>query len=183
LSVKAQQTIRYCRQAGWESQILVPTLHNGPAETIRELTAIVASHGHYDLMLMGSSLGGFYATHLAEEYGLPAVLINPVVRPYDFRETHLGEHKNYYSNQMHTVTETHIEELKELDKPQLLNPDNFWVLLQTGDETLDYRKAVEKHGETHCLIRENGNHSYENYDAELPAVFEFLLSRIGRSVR
>ena len=61
-------------------------------------------------MLIGSSLGGFYATFLSEEYDLPAVLINPAVRPFDSRESLLGEHRNYYSDTIHSVTEDHLDE-------------------------------------------------------------------------
>ncbi len=128
---------------------------------------------------MGSSLGGYYATFLAEEYGFPAVLINPAVRPFEFWRTHIGEHKNYYSDDVHIVTEEHIQELKDLEVINLTTPDNFMVLVQTGDETLDYRQAVEKFNSSHCIVRENGNHSYENFASELPAIFDFLLSRIG----
>ena len=178
LSKKAQQTIQYCRQFGQESHILVPTLSSGPADTIEELGAIVEAQQSRAVALLGSSLGGFYATCLAEEYNLPVVLINPAVRPADYWETHLGEHKNYYSDEVYTVTEQHIEELRLLDNASISNPDNFWVLLQKGDETMDYRRAVEKYGESHCLVREDGSHSYDNYEAELPAIFDFLLSRI-----
>ena len=74
-------------------------------------------------------------------------------------------------------------ELLQLEKSPLENPDNFWVLLQTGDEILDYRQAVRKYGEPNCLIRAKGSHSYDNFESELPAVFKFLLSSIGQSVR
>ena len=134
-------------------------------------------------MLMGSSLGGYYATCLAEEYDLPAVLINPAVRPFEFWQTHVGEHRNYHTDEIHRVTEDHIDELRQLDKSPLSRPENFRVYLQTGDETLDYRQAVSKFGEAHCIVRENGNHSFENYVSELPAMFDFLLSRIGHSAR
>ena len=58
-------------------------------------------------------------------------------------------------------------------------PENIMALVQTGDEALDYRLAVEKFGNAHCIVREGGNHSYENYVSELPMIFEFLLSRIS----
>ncbi len=104
--------------------------------------------------------------------------LKPAVSHADYWETHLAEHKNYYSEEVYTGTEQHIEELRLLDNASISNPDNFWVLLQKGDETMDYRRAVEKYGESHCLVREDGSHSYDNYEAELPAIFDFLLSRI-----
>jgi hypothetical protein len=183
LSKKAQQTIEFCNRSERGSQICVPEIKNGPVDTIKELRTIIDVHKGMDIMLIGSSLGGFYATFLSEEYDLPAVLINPAVRPFDACESLLGEHRNYYSDTIHSVTEEHLDELLQLERSPLMNPDNFWVLVQTGDEVLDYRLAVEKYGEKNCLVREKGSHSYDNFEGELPAVFEFLLSSIGQSVR
>ena len=183
LSKKALQTIEYCKQCGWDSQICVPEMKNGPAQTIRELRAVIDARDDLEIKLIGSSLGGFYATFLSEEYDLPAVLINPAVRPFRSLKTLIGEHRNYYSDNIHIVTKEHMGELLQLEKSPLENPDNFWVLLQTGDETLDYRQAVRKYGEPNCLIRAKGSHSYDNFESELPAVFKFLLSSIGQSVR
>ncbi len=183
LSKKALQTIEFCKRSGWGSHICVPEMKNGPAETISELRTIIDARDDFDIMLIGSSLGGFYSTFLSEEYDLPAVLINPAVRPFDAPETMLGEHRNYYSDNIHIVTEEHLRELLQLEKSTLKNPNNFWVLLQTGDEVLDYRHSVGKYGASNCLIRDKGSHSYDNFESELPAVFEFLLSSIGQSVR
>ena len=179
LSKKAQQTVCYCEQLGLADSIAVPQLSNGPSETIEELRVFIEALETDKVILMGSSLGGYYATFLSEEYGFPAVLINPAVRPFEFWRSHIGEHKNYYSDDVHIVTENHIQELKELEIISLSKPDNFMVLVQTGDETLDYCQAVEKFGSSHCIVRENGNHSYENFESELPAIFDFLLSRIS----
>lgn len=182
-SVKAQQTMKYCDRNGLKSAYTFPTMSNGPAQTIAELCEIVEQLDGKHLMLMGSSLGGYYATYLAEKYGLPAVLINPAVKPYELWESHIGEHRNYYSDEVHTVTREHIGELLKIDVEPLSVPENFWVLVQTGDETLDYRQALEKFSPDHCLVRQGGNHSFENYEAELPQIFEFLLSRIDATAR
>ncbi|PCJ24370.1 MAG: esterase YqiA [SAR86 cluster bacterium] len=178
-SKKAQQTLKYCSKTGLQDRIAVPSLGNGPLDTIKELRALIDAHQQDQIVLIGSSLGGYYATYLSQEYGFPAVLINPAVRPYELWESHLGEHRNYYSGEIHVVTKQHIEELQELNVIQLKNPSNFMVLVQTGDETLDYRQAVEKFSSSHCVIRENGSHSYDNFYKELPDIFDFLLSRIA----
>ncbi|MCG8412611.1 MAG: esterase [Pseudomonadales bacterium] len=184
LSKKAQQTIAYCEQlGGMADRLVVPTLHNGPAETSRELLELVETLPIPQLGVIGSSLGGFYATWLSEEFDIPAVLINPAVRPFDLWEDHLGEHKNYYSDHIHVVTREHIDELRELDRSPISRPENFLVLLQKGDEVLDYRDAAEKFVGAQCVIHENGDHSYQEYAAELPAIIDFLLSRIGHSAR
>ena len=177
-SKKAQQTLRYCVQRGMGENVLIPQMRFGPARTMAELRALVEAQNQRRLVLIGSSLGGFYATYLAEEYGFPAVLINPAVRPFELWQEHLGRHRNYYTDEIHTVTKKHIEELKELDRSQLQYPRNIMVLLQSGDEVLDYTQAREKFKFSRCIVRENGSHSYEDFADELPAIFDFLLSRI-----
>lgn len=164
-------------------RLVVPTLHNGPTDTSKELLSLLEDLPLKQLGVIGSSLGGYYATWLSEEFDLPAVLINPAVRPFDLWEDHLGEHKNYYSDHIHVVTREHIDELRELDRSPIRRPDNFLVLLQKGDEVLDYRDAAEKFAEASCVIHENGDHSYQEYASELPTIIDFLVSRISNFAR
>ena len=182
-SQKAQQTIKYCQQIGFGNFIKIPRLTGGPAETIAMINSLLEAQDKGKLMFIGSSLGGFYATYLAEIYRAPAVLINPAIRPFEYWEKHVGEHKSHYSDDVHVVTKSHIDELRNLFIKELTKPDNIMALIQTGDEILDYRLAVEKFKKAHCIVRGNGNHSYENYMAELPMIFDFLLSRIGHFER
>ncbi len=171
-------TLAYCHEQGLGDNIHVPYLSGSPAQSMAQLEELIA--GREDqLVLLGSSLGGYYATWLSEKHDAPAVLINPAVRPFELWQEHLGEHKNYYTDDVHVVTPEHIEEIRSLHCAELSRPGNFMVLLQTGDETLDYRLAAEKFAQSNLVIRQGGNHSYVNYEAELPAIFDFLLSRIG----
>ena len=77
------------------------------------------------------------------------------------------------------MTEAHVKELEKLYVPRKAHPKNFLVFAQKGDEVLNYQLALEAFGEENCIIREGGNHSYENYELELPHIFDFLLSRIN----
>jgi uncharacterized protein len=182
-SLKAQQTLAYCNKMGWGQDITIPQMGQGPAETIAELHASVEAIGSQNLLLMGSSLGGYYATYLAEFYQAPAVLINPAVRPYELWESHLGENRNYYTDEIHIVTREHIDELRQIDVATLSRPENIKAFLQTEDETLDYRQALEKFGKEQCVVHEGGSHSYDNFEQELPLMFDFLLSRNGQNKR
>ena len=145
-SLKAQQTLAYCSEIGLRENITIPQMNHGPAETIAALHALIDENDAGNLVLMGSSLGGYYATYLSEFYEAPAVLINPAVRPYELWESRLGENRNYHSGKIHVVTREHIEELKQIDVPVLSKPKNFKVFLQTSDEVLDYQQALEKFG-------------------------------------
>ena len=177
-SKKAQVTQQYCQRTQCVEQMVTPELAWGPAAAMAQLRAIMASL-EGNVILIGSSLGGYYATYLAAQYSVPAALVNPAVRPFDRWENYLGEHKNFYSDAVHQVTREHIAELKKLDVPDLQNPQDFLLLVETADETLDYRHAVSKYAKCRQIVHEGGNHSYVNYEADLPVIFEFLLSRIA----
>jgi predicted esterase YcpF (UPF0227 family) len=180
-SKKALQTVEYCNQFGMESFICVPELDASPDQCVAQISKLIESRAGNEVVLIGSSLGGYYATYLAEKYNLKAALINPAVRPYQFWDTHLGEHRNYYSGKLQCVTEVHIDELRKMDIADLKYPRNFLLLAQKGDETLDYRQAADKYKSSSSIIQENGTHSFENFDRELPNIFDFLLARTSHT--
>jgi len=173
-SKKARETVEYCRQRGMSERLLVPTLEGGPAETVSRLQALIDGLEGHQIGLIGSSLGGFYATCLAERNGLRAAVVNPAVQPHLRWREYLGEHRNYYSDTVHLVTEQHVQELQELSVEQLQVPENYLLLAQTGDEVLDYRLAEALYQMGTCIIQEGGNHSFENYGGFLPIIFDFL---------
>ncbi len=182
-SQKARQTLRYCEEIGLGKRIVIPQMNHGPAETISQLRALIKTLNPDQLVLMGSSLGGYYAIYLSQLYGAPAVLINPAIKPYELWGSYLGENRNYYSDEVQLVTDQHIDELRKLEVLQLAEPSNFKVFLQAGDETLDYRQAIQKFRTSQCVIRVNGSHSYDNFEVELPLIFDFFSSRITQNYR
>ena len=173
-SSKAQQTIAWCQQSESDIRLHVPELDDSPAGVIASLQDHIDQHRGEPLALIGSSLGGYYATCLAERNQLPAALINPAVRPYERWREFIGEHRNYYSTRVHTVTEQHVRELQDLDHEPLQFAANYLLLVQTGDEVLDYRMAIEKYRGSTCLVQEGGDHSFQNYADLLPTIFDFF---------
>jgi len=125
------------------------------------------------LCLIGSSLGAYYATYLAHVYDLKAILINPAVHPYDSLEKYLGENHNYHSGEAFTFHRHHIDELKYYDIDNIKKPERFLVMLQTADEVLDYRQAVEKFPKSSLIIQEGGSHGFDGFDKMIPTVLEF----------
>ncbi|MEW9798421.1 YqiA/YcfP family alpha/beta fold hydrolase [Alteromonas sp. CYL-A6] len=177
-SVKALQTKAFFREHYPDVTLHIPRLSNYPGEVRTQLETLLAenpgllSHG---LRLIGSSMGGYLSTWLAETYGGKAVLVNPAVRPYALLEGYLGEHVNPYTNERFTLVEDDIHALQALDTPVITLPARYRVLLQTGDETLDYRQAEEKYQGADLVIEDGGDHSFVNYEAHLPAIARFLL--------
>ena len=182
-SQKAQETMRYAQQCGLQEHLHIPALTGGPAATITALQNWIADREHARIGVIGSSLGGFYASVLAEAHDLPAVLINPAVQPHQYWRSYLGSHRNYHTGEAHEVTAQHVQELEALDPGRIARKDNYLVFLQRQDEVLDCQQAVNRFGADQCIIREDGTHAYENFSAELPVAFRFLLSRISAKAR
>lgn len=173
LSYKARVTHDYCANLGMSDAIAVPELPHEPGRAIAELAEIVEAQTQ-PVALIGSSLGGYYATWLAERYDLRAALINPAVNPAKLWQEHLGENRNFYSGRRYHITTEHVEQMRGLRIDPLQRPDNFLLLVQTGDETLDYRLAVDKYKSCTSIIQDGGNHSFVNYAAMLPDIFRFF---------
>ncbi len=182
-SSKAQQTLAYAKTLGVEHCLLIPFLAQGPAATIAELEELLADRDTQRLGVIGSSLGGFYASVIAERFQAPAVLINPAVDPWQYWSDYVGEHQNFHTGQTHVVSEEHVAELQSLHSGAIANVENYLLFLQRHDEVLDTSVALSRFGSARCVVREDGDHAYADFARELPAAFEFLLSRIGAKVR
>ena len=123
--------------------------------------------------LVGSSLGGYYATWLAERHDLKAVLVNPaVVAPLDL-EPYLGRQTNLYTGEAFDFTEAHIQELRDLEVPAITRPQRYWLLVEEGDEVLDYRDAVAKYAGARQTVLPGGDHSFTRWGDYLDDVLRF----------
>jgi predicted esterase YcpF (UPF0227 family) len=122
--------------------------------------------------LVGSSLGGFYATWLAERHGLKAVLINPAIEPHVGLRAHLGAQQNLYTGERYRLTEAHLAEWQAICVPRI-TPSRYLLLVETGDEVLDYRKAVKRYAGCEQVVIEGGDHSLRSFPAHLPRILRF----------
>lgn len=170
LSEKSVQTLSYFQQHVPEVELLALDLPYTPEEAIA--TILSALNGRTPDAVIGSSLGGFLATWVAETYGCKAVLINPAVEPDTLLEKHLGRYFHPGLEQEFEVRHDHLPLLRALAKKPT-EPSLYWVLLQTGDEVLDYRKAVDWY--QGCLFETvpGGDHSFVGYANYLPAIVKF----------
>ncbi|VUD62100.1 hypothetical protein TDB9533_02970 [Thalassocella blandensis] len=153
-----------------------PALSSYPRIAKQQLHEIVAQHKSDELFVIGSSLGGFWATYLIENtWAEKAVLVNPAVNPQSRFHEHVGKELNYfYSEEILRLTDEDLVELTSADHPHITFPEKYWLMVQTEDETLDYRMAVEKYHASEKLIEEGGNHSFEGYERWLPKIAEFF---------
>ncbi|WIO74474.1 YqiA/YcfP family alpha/beta fold hydrolase [Porticoccaceae bacterium LTM1] len=176
-SHKAVQTQNWLAENHPDIPFVCPQLSNIPEEAIADLEARIEAHidaSKQPVALAGSSMGGYYATYLSEKYGLRAVLINPAVKPYLGLQRYLGENINYHTGESWIMELHHIEQYRALEVEQLLTPENYWTLLQTGDEVLDYRLAEQKYRDGKMTVEQGGDHSFQNYQRFLPEIYAFL---------
>lgn len=170
-SEKAVLVREYFQQHLPQHQLSVPDLPYTPAEAWQELQQL-CQHNKPDL-LIGSSLGGFLATALAEQYGCRAVLINPAVRPHLLLQQHLGRYYHPVRQQHYEVQAGHLPQLQDLQVRQLRQPMHYLVLLQSGDEVLDYRQALDFYQQCQLDVQEGGDHSYQNLQSRLADIVNF----------
>ena len=182
-SLKAQQMLSVFRQQGAEPQITIPQLANEPAHAQAQMDSLyqglIEEVGEQHVFLIGSSLGGFYATYLVEKWGGRAVLINPAIRPHELLGDYLGENTHYYSDETFMVTEDYLHQLKALYCETLTDPQRFLLLQQIHDETLDYREAVAKYSASPAIIEYGGDHSYQQFEKRIPTILRFAQSHLA----
>lgn len=155
-------------------ELHTPDLGFEPAEAIRRVSDIVESFGERQCAVMGSSLGGYYASVIAARYQLRAVLINPAVAPYKLLDGYIGTQTNLYTGEAFEVTRDHMVQLEDMEPGSLLNTADLMVLLQTADETLDYRDATRRYSGASQWIQPGGDHRFQNFTRILPAALAFL---------
>jgi predicted esterase YcpF (UPF0227 family) len=172
-SHKARLFTAYCHDQG-VYDVLVPVLSHDPARALRTIEECIGAEGERVALLVGSSLGGYYATYLAERHGLKAALINPAVAPCDYLPGEIvGRHRNPYTQEEYEFTLDHVAFLRTLNVRTIQDPARYLLLVQTGDKTLDYRLAVELYKGCHQVVQEGGSHSFENFAAVMPLILRF----------
>ncbi|MRI58581.1 MAG: hypothetical protein C6H99_03630 [Epsilonproteobacteria bacterium] len=150
--------------------LLAPDLPIAPARAIRFLDDLIQKEP-IDL-LIGSSLGGYYATYLAQKHEIRAVLINPSTRPYRTLSSFVGPQRRFCDGEEFAWKEEYIQELLKFDTTNLKR-GLFLVLLQTGDEVLDYQEALKKYSNQRRVVEYGGNHRFENIEDYLCMIKNF----------
>lgn len=166
----------YVRNCVTGLEYRVPALHHRPARAVEEAAAACAGVAPGDLTLVGSSLGGFYATVLAERLGCRAALLNPAVHPDRHFRRYLGPQKNLYTGESFVLGPDHIEDLRALDVAAISRPGRYWLFVETADEVLDYREAVDYYaGALHEVVR-GGDHSLASFPEHIPEIVAWAVS-------
>lgn len=170
---KAEQLRRFCAEQG--VAFAAPSLPDIPVLALDTLEELIKSWlPHQPVTLIGSSLGGYYATWLAQRFNLPYVLINPAVEPYVTLHRAIGKAVHFHDQTAYEWTAEHTESLRAYQVTQPATK-HCLLMLQTGDELLDYRQALAAYPGAELILEEGGNHGFEGFERHLPQLLEWQL--------
>jgi predicted esterase YcpF (UPF0227 family) len=180
-SHKSNQLRERLAELGRESEFACPALPHHPRDAMALLESEVSGALPGQVTLIGSSLGGFYATHLTEKFGLRSVLVNPAITPHEGLRSYLGPQKNLYTGAEYILTEEHLAQLAELHVAKPARMDRYLLLHTTGDELLDWRVAVDHYRGCRQVVVQGSDHGFRQFGDYIDIVLEFAARRDGQS--
>ena len=146
------------------------TLKSHPKEAIQQLSNYIEDHKEQrKVHLIGSSLVGYYATFLSEKYNLKAAMINPAVWAYKIFKNDMGANENLNTGEKYFIDDLWVQSLQDIFIESITGK-NYLVLLQTGDQTLNYKFAKQYFEGSNIIIDEGGSHSFENLELKIPEI-------------
>ena len=183
LSTKARQLAARLAERGIDEPYLCPQLPVSPREAARVIEEIALRAGSQPLSIIGSSLGGYYATWIAERVDCRVVLLNPAINPDRDLAHHLGTQTVYHSDEQVEVKAEYLGELQELFAGPVTRPDRYLLVAATGDEVLDWREMVARYPDSiHCVI-EGSDHGLSDFANIIDDVIDFCRDRAATGTR
>lgn len=176
LSNKAQLTktaIEQRIQLGEQITWYCPQLPASPREAIEMVRDHIGGQTFSSLSFMGSSLGGYYATYLAEQFPSKVSLLNPAIEPARDLEKYIGEQKSWHQDEVFHFLPEYIQELQDIYVKDITQVERYFLLAAKGDEVLDWREMVGKYPNAHQLILEGGDHAISDYPNHLNQLMDF----------
>jgi predicted esterase YcpF (UPF0227 family) len=174
-SAKAQRMAAWVGEHRPDLVFACPQLPPSPAEAIALAESLVARWPRDSMALMGSSLGGFYATVLAERLGCPAVLLNPAVDPARDLANYLGEQSCWQDpSQRFYFRPEFVDQLRALRPGALSRPERYLAVIAKGDEVLDWREMQARYADGPIKLLEGSDHGLSDFDDYLHELSDFL---------
>ncbi len=173
-SAKAQQVGQWMQAHRPDVHWWCPQLPPSPQQAVAMLMQGVATWPRDSSAVVGSSLGGFYATALAERLGWPAVLLNPVVNPARDLARHIGETTAWHSDEPFFFRPEFVDQLEALTLAGITRPERYLAVIAKGDEVLDWREMNARYAGCRIKLLEGGDHALSDFDVHLPEVLRFV---------
>ena len=170
-SFKARLLARRMGELGLSERFVCPQLSASPRAAIGLVCDAIAPTAADTLV--GSSLGGYYATWLAERFGCRAVLLNPAVDPADGLAAHVGVQTMYHSDEAFEFRAEYVEELRALRIGAVADPTRYFLVAAKGDELLDWREMVARYPGSRQRVLEGGDHGLSDFAGYMDEVLAF----------
>jgi predicted esterase YcpF (UPF0227 family) len=158
---------------GRSAEFMCPQLPASPKLAMELALSLVDGVPADQLAIVGSSLGGYYASWLAERLGCRAVLLNPAIVPLQDLDKHVGVTTQYHSDEPFEFKREYIEELRALAVDPVTQPGRYFLIAATGDEVLDYRDMVAHYAGARQIVIEGSDHGIAGFADYLAPVLEF----------
>ncbi len=173
-SAKSRMTAAWMQEHRPDVHWWCPQLPPSPHEAMQNIFDRIASWPAGNMAVIGSSLGGFYATAVAERIGCRAVLLNPAVNPARDLRKHIGETTAWHSEERFFFRAEFVDELLPLVPVQLTRPERYFAVIAKGDEVLDWREMTGRYSASKIKLLEGGDHAISDFEDHLPDVVGFL---------
>jgi predicted esterase YcpF (UPF0227 family) len=172
-SMKARVVGERMAALGLADQLRCPQLPASPRQAMALASSLVDGVPAAELSIIGSSLGGYYATWLAERLGCRAVLLNPAIVPRQDLDKHVGVSTQFHSDEPFEFKREYIDELRALDVAHITRPERYFLIAATGDEVLDYRDMVAHYAGARQHVIQGSDHAISEFPQYLDAVLAF----------
>jgi predicted esterase YcpF (UPF0227 family) len=178
-SAKARKMAAIVRQqhpgVTWACPQLPPSPRKAMRKVIEQVATWRSSKGFESMAVVGSSLGGFYATWVAETMGCKAVILNPAIDPARDLVKHIGAQTVWQKPADRFFFRAQfVDELREFYPGALALPANYLAVIAKGDEVLDWREMAARYAGTRIHLLEGGDHALTDFDRHLPLILDFL---------
>ncbi len=172
-SFKARLLAQHYASIGRADDFVCPQLPASPAAAIALAQELINQGRDDRLVLIGSSLGGYYATYLAEQNDCKAVLVNPAVKPPRDLEKYVGVTTAFHSDEPFEFKHAYIDELKRFAIDTITRPERYFLIAATGDEVLDWRDMVDHYPQAKQLIIQGSDHGVSEFAEYIETVMAF----------
>ena len=173
-AVMTGQAVRALNNKDERYEWYCPQLLASPKESMNMVTQYIDASKADKVVVVGSSLGGFYTNYLAEKYDCIGIALNPAVRAARELEPHVGMMTAYHSDEPFDFRAEYIDELKALQVETITRPERYFLIAAKGDELLDWQEMVDFYTGAKQLVLEGSDHGISNYSDHLPAVIGFI---------
>jgi predicted esterase YcpF (UPF0227 family) len=174
LSTKARKVAAWVAAEHPDVVWCCPQLPASPRAAFDAILQAVDGWPSARMAVIGSSLGGYYATALAERTGCRAVLLNPAIHPARDLATQIGETTAWHSAERFEFRPEYIDELRDLEVGPLSHPERCFAVIAKGDEVLSWREMTERYRGSRIKLLEGSDHALSDFDDQLPDVVRFL---------